>query len=92
MVVWDTADDPLGLGLPGRQLVMSQQGSLTLTALTKDPTGTSSNPAVDVLGRNIAFESTGDLATTGNAGARQIFLLQQGGSIQQPGLLAWCPH
>jgi WD40-like Beta Propeller Repeat len=83
MVVWDTADDPLGLGLPGRQLVMSQRGSLTLTALTKDPTGTSSNPAVDVLGRNIAFESTGDLANTGNAGARQIFLLQQGGSIQQ---------
>jgi hypothetical protein len=24
-VVWDTADDPLGLGLPGRQLVMSQR-------------------------------------------------------------------
>jgi hypothetical protein len=82
-VVWDTADDPLGLGLPGRQLVMSQRGSPTLTALTKDPTGTSSNPVIDSLGRNVAFESTGDLANTGNAGARQIFLLQPGGSIQQ---------
>jgi Tol biopolymer transport system component len=86
MVVWDTTDDPLHLGLPGHQLVMSQRGSLTLTALTKDPTGTSSNPAVDVLGRNIAFESTGDLANTGNAGARQIFDLQQQlGPFQQAG-------
>ena len=80
-VVWDTSDDPLGLGVPGRQLVMSQRG--TVTALTKDPTGTSSNPAVDELGRNIAFESTGDLAKTGNAGARQIFVVQPGGSFQQ---------
>ena len=85
-VVWDTTDDPLHLGLPGHQLVMSQRGSLTLTALTKDPTGTASNPAIDVLGRNIAFESTGDLANTGNAGARQIFVLQQQvGPLQQPG-------
>ena len=82
-VVWDTADDPLGLGLPGHQLVMSQRGALAVTALTKDRTGTSSNPAVDRLGRNIAFESTGDLANTGNAGARQIFVLQSGGSYQQ---------
>jgi Tol biopolymer transport system component len=82
-VVWDTADDPLHLGLPGRQLVMSQRGSLTVTPLTKDPTGTSSNPVVDMLGRNVAFESTGDLANTGNAGPRQIFLLQPGGSFQQ---------
>jgi hypothetical protein len=82
-VVWDTTDDPVGLGLPGRQLVMSQLGTLTATALTKDPTGTSSNAAVDVLGTHIAFESTGDLANTGNAGARQIFVLQPDGSFQQ---------
>src|SRR5262249_15410976 len=82
-VVWDTSDDPLHLGLPGRQLVMSQRGSLSVTPLTKDPTGTASNPATDGLGRTIAFESTGDLANTGNAAPRQIFVLQSGGSFKQ---------
>jgi Tol biopolymer transport system component len=71
-VVWDAGDDPLGLGLPGRQLVMSNRGDLS--PFTQDPTGTSGNPAVDAEGLHVAFESTGDLAGTGNAGARQVFV------------------
>jgi hypothetical protein len=48
-----------------------------------DPTGTSTNPSVDVGGQRIAFESTGDLANTGNAGHRQIFLVQPTGGVAQ---------
>jgi hypothetical protein len=71
-VVWDAGDDPLGLGLPGRQLVLSNRGDLS--AFTRDATGTSVNPAVDAEGLRVAFESTGDLAGTGNSGVRQVFV------------------
>lgn len=72
VVAWDTAEDPLGSSLPGRQVVIDDRGILVQAAL--DPTGTSANPALDGLGFVVAFESTGDLAGTGNAGARQVFL------------------
>jgi Tol biopolymer transport system component len=80
-VVWDAGDDPLGLGLPGRQLVMSDRG--VLAPLTDDVTGTSENPAVDSEGLRVAFESSGDLAGTGNSGARQIFVRDPDGTIRQ---------
>jgi hypothetical protein len=81
VVVWDAGDDPLGLGLPGRQLVSSTRG--TVGALTDDVTGTSGNPAVDGEGLHVAFESSGDLAGTGNAGARQIFVRDPDGTTRQ---------
>ena len=81
IVVWDTGDDPLGLGLPGRQLVASSRG--ILAPLTDDVTGTSGNAAVDGEGLRVAFESSGDLAGTGNAGARQVFVRDPDGTTRQ---------
>ena len=73
-VVWDAAVPP------GRQLVMGERG--VATPFTDDPTGTATNPAVDTAGSNVAFESAGDLAGTGNR-ARQIFVRHLDGSIAQ---------
>jgi hypothetical protein len=84
VVAWDTDADPLGTGLPGRQIVLSKSGGLI--AGPSDPTGTSTNPTVDVAGQRLAFESTADLANTGNAGHRQIFLRQATGGISQASL------
>jgi WD40-like Beta Propeller Repeat len=80
-VVWDAGNDPLGLGLPGRQLITNYRG--ILGPLTDDVTGTSENPAVDAEGLRVAFESSGDLAGTGNAGVRQIFVRDPDGTIRQ---------
>jgi Tol biopolymer transport system component len=77
-VAWDSDDDPLGSGDPGRQVFIRSKG--TVKQVTHDPTGTSVNPALDGRGARVAFESTGDLAGTGNAGARQIFLGNAGGN------------
>lgn len=81
IVAWDTSEDPLGLALPGRQVVLSNRGSLTPVSL--DPTGTSENAAVDGSGLAVVFESTGDLAGTGNSGQRQIFLRDRFGTMRQ---------
>lgn len=78
---WDTDADPLGSGAPGRQVLMNVKGALIQAAV--DPTGTSENPAMDKSGRRVVFESTGDLAGTGNAGARQIFLRESNGILFQ---------
>src|SRR5262249_53516926 len=48
-----------------------------------DLTGTSANPALNHIGRVVAFESQGDLADTGNPGARQIFERAPDGTLQQ---------
>jgi hypothetical protein len=80
-VAWDTDADPLQTGLPGRQIVVAQSG--LLIAGPGDPTGTSTNPSVDAAGQRIVFESTGDLANTGNAGTRQVFLRQPTGGVSQ---------
>lgn len=80
-VAWDTDGDPLGSGDPGRQIVM-QRGSTFLQA-THDPTGTSIRPTLNRTGRVLAFESTGDLADTGNTGVSQIFVRDQSGSMRQ---------
>jgi hypothetical protein len=81
IVAWDTDADPLMSGAPGRQLV--EQNRFTLAEPVLDPTGTSANPALDLTGLTVAFESTADLAGTGNSGARQVFLRQVDGSLQQ---------
>jgi Tol biopolymer transport system component len=79
---WDTSDDPLDLGLPGRQVVLSLNGALL--PVSQDPTGTSQNPSLDTVGLRVAFESEGDLANTGNPpGTRQVFLRNSDGSIVQ---------
>jgi WD40 repeat protein len=80
-IAFDTASDPLALGLPGRQVV----GAFVtdLFPVSSDPSGTSVNPSIDTTGHRIVFESTGDLAGTGNAGARQVFLRDVNGSVQQ---------
>jgi hypothetical protein len=57
--------------------------SFTLTQAAVDPTGTSANPSVDLVGLYTAFESTGDLAGTGNPGARQVFVRHPDGTIRQ---------
>jgi hypothetical protein len=80
-VAWDTDADPLGSGAPGRQVVRHDPVGLGQPAV--DPTGTSANPSVDPIGIYTAFESTADLAATGNAGARQVFLRSPDGTIAQ---------
>jgi WD40-like Beta Propeller Repeat len=76
--VWDSGSG----GGPGRQLLQCLHGSVT--TLTSDPTGTATNPAVDFYGLRVAFESTADLAGTGNPpGVRQVFVRQLNGTIEQ---------
>ncbi len=65
----------------GRQVVLQTLAGTGPAAI--DPTGTSANPALSERGQWLAFESEGDLAGTGNAGARQIFLRAPDGSIRQ---------
>jgi hypothetical protein len=83
MIVWDTDADPLGSGAPGRQVIMSRKGDLIQVAV--DPTGTSENPDIDYRGRIVVFESKGDLTNTGSnaGGARQIFMLDRRGFLEQ---------
>ena len=81
-MAWDTDADPLASGAPGRQVVIDQK--YTLAQPRVDPTGTSRNPALDLVGSWVAFESTADFAGTGNPGARQVFLVnQRGGTVMQ---------
>jgi hypothetical protein len=81
VIAWDTSDDPIGAGMPGRQIIIAKRGALVQG--TQDPTGTSTNPSLDVAGARLAFESNGDLANTGNPGARQVFLRQPTGVMTQ---------
>jgi hypothetical protein len=80
-VAWDTDADPLASGAPGRQVVRQNPFGLAQAAI--DPSGTSANAAVDAYGLYTAFESTADLAATGNAGARQVFLRHPDGTLTQ---------
>ena len=80
-IAWDSDADPLGSGAPGRQVL--EQSPFALSQLTSDPTAASTNPALDLVGVFAAFESTGDPAGTGNAGARQVFLRTSDGTVRQ---------
>ena len=81
VVTFDSGSDPLGLGLPGRQVVGAMNGGLF--AVSRDPGGASENPSPDASGLRIAFESTTDLTGTGTPGIRQVFLRDRDGSIRQ---------
>jgi hypothetical protein len=80
-IAWDTDDDPLSLGLPGRQVVVERRGYLLPAAL--DESGTSRNPSVDKAGIRVAFESNDDLANSGNPGKQQVFVRQPSGVVIQ---------
>jgi Tol biopolymer transport system component len=80
-VVWATNADPLGSGAPGTQIV--SQNGIGMSQVAVDPTGTSTNPAVDMVGLYTAFESTGQLAGPGSGGTKQVFLAGPGGTITQ---------
>src|SRR5262249_34692799 len=76
---WDSAADPLASGAPGRQVLVSAKGVLSQVAV--DPSGTSANPAIDPRTLDVVFESTADLATSTNMGARQVFLRRADGTL-----------
>ena len=78
---FDSGSDPLASGLSGRQVIGVQR--VTQFAVSDDPTGTSNNASIDTTGNVIAFESTGDLAGTGNAGVRQVFVRDRNGDVRQ---------
>jgi hypothetical protein len=80
-IVFESSDDPVGLGLPGDQIVGADKAELF--GASSDASGTSQNPSVDGRGRRIAFESLGDLAGLGSAGIRQVYLREQDGVIRQ---------
>ena len=82
-VAFATTDDPLHQGKPGNQLVLGATNNSTLTGLTQDGSGTSTNPVVDVAGLRVAFESAGDLAGTGHPGILQVYVRQPDGTIEQ---------
>ncbi len=77
---WDT-DDPQQITGTGRQIMFARHG--VLMQATTDPTGTSVNPALDVAGQRIAFESTADFANQNPMGVRQVFLRDVTGQITQ---------
>ena len=81
IIAWDSDCSLLGCVEPGRQIFMMNSG--VVTQVTHDPTGTSVNPALNGRGSMMAFESTGDLANTGNAGTRHVFRRSIDGYITQ---------
>jgi Tol biopolymer transport system component len=80
IVAWDSDCSLLGCADPGRQIFLLDK---TVTQVTHDPTGTSVNPALSGRGSTMAFESTGDLASTGNAGTRHVFRRLADGTLTQ---------
>jgi hypothetical protein len=80
-LAWDSDCSLLGCAEPGRQIFLLDHN--VVTQVTHDPTGTSVNPALSGRGSILAFESTGDLANTGNAGTRHIFLRSADGTLTQ---------
>ncbi len=77
---FDSASDPLGLGLPGRQVIAALRRDRI--QVSEDPTGTAVNPGIDGVGRRIAFESTADLTGTGTPGARRVYVREGDGSVR----------
>lgn len=77
LIVWDTTGSPYS----GRQLQLDSPLA-RFPAFFNDPTGTSSNPAVNRAGSAVAFESRGDLAGTGVKQGRHIYYLRNNGDVQ----------
>lgn len=79
---WDTDDDPLHKGAPGRQVVIDlKKGQLIQPVV--DPTGTSANPALGKSGYDVVFESRGNLSGQNPSGALQIFFTDKTKSLFQ---------
>jgi Tol biopolymer transport system component len=66
--------------LPGWQIVVDQYGIWTMPA--PDPSGTSRNPSVDKRGQALAFESAGDLTSTGVPGIQRVYVRDKAGTLQ----------
>ena len=65
-IAFEANPDPFARGLPGQQIVLSQDGELIPGP--PDPSGTSANPSLDKRGTTLAFESRGDLTNVGTPG------------------------
>jgi Tol biopolymer transport system component len=80
-IAWDSDCSLIGCSDPGRQIFQWFNG--IVAQVTHDPTGTSVNPALCARGSRLGFESEGDPAGTGNAGARQVFVRDKNGVVMQ---------
>jgi Tol biopolymer transport system component len=72
VVAWDADCASAGCPEPGRQIFLLK-GSRVIQ-VTHDPTGTSIDPALSGRGRQLAFESSGDLAGLGDSQVPHVFL------------------
>jgi len=80
-VAFDSDGNPLGSNDPGRQIFVRDGG--LLEQLTHDPSGTSANPAVNLRGNRVGFESAGNLAGQNGSGALQVYFQDGDGSVVQ---------
>ena len=80
VIAFDSDGDPYHSGDPGRQVFV--RSGANLFQITHDPTGTSTNPSLDFIGRRLAFESAGDLTGTGSH-TSQIYFQNTDGSLVQ---------
>jgi hypothetical protein len=78
-IAWEADDDPLERGLPGWQIVLSQDGNLS-PGVT-DPSGTSANPSLDKRAGTLVFESAGDLTGTGGSGVTRVYARTKSGEL-----------
>jgi hypothetical protein len=78
-IAWEESDDPLGLGLPGSQIVLWQRNQPPSVPWT-DPSGTSANPSLDKRG-TLVFESAGDLTHLGTPGVNRVYALFRNGTL-----------
>ncbi len=81
IVAWDTDADPLGGAAPAPQVV--EQNGFDLQQIVAHPSDPTTNPALDLTGFWVAFESTSDLVGKNGARARQVFLRSLDGSFTQ---------
>ena len=81
VIAWDSDCDLLGCADPGRQIF--EWANRNIIQVTHDPSGTSTNPTLGVQGNTLAWQSSGDLAGTMNAGVQQIFIRGVDGVVTQ---------
>jgi Tol biopolymer transport system component len=81
IVAWDADCAASGCADPGRQIFL-QTGN-RLSQVTHDLTGTSVNPAISGRGRDLAFESNGNLDGLGGPAVTRVFLRGKDGIIRR---------
>jgi hypothetical protein len=81
IVAWDADCSLVGCPDPGRQIFL-QLGN-RVSQVTHDPTGTATNPALSGRGRDLAFESSGDLDGLGGPPVPHVFLRAKDGSVRR---------